>query len=116
MKKILEITKSKLTGPNSGLIIYEKYVLDLDKEISNGQQEKGKHQAKHERELWFWGVGIAALLSFPLVFFFDVGILQVLGYDTLGAKLGDLAIISLFIGSGSKPFHDLIGIIKKVKG
>ena len=47
--------------------------------------------------------------------FYGIGIFQIMGYDDLLIKVIDSIINTAFIASGTKPIHDIIGILVKGK-
>ena len=105
---------SSLTERNIYLQNHEFEVEPINKKIASLQQKKAEHQSTHEFHLWLVAIGISAI---PATIFstMDLGIFQIMGYDSDLALGADAFFNSLFIGSGTKPIHDIIGWIQKVR-
>lgn len=109
-----EMADAIMNGPKFG-VVYDAHIGPLDKASANAQHEKSKHQSEHEWEVWVIAC-IVALIPAVVLSYFEMGVLQVLGVSgELWVKVMDAGISALFIGSGTKPIHDIIDYIQKVR-
>jgi len=61
--------------------------------------------------MWGWSIVLSTIPSF-LLSIFGYGMLQVSGLSFDNVMFADFIINTLYIGSGTKPIHDLIEKIK----
>jgi hypothetical protein len=83
------------------------------------QDERKKKQIElillgRNRVILFLVMGTASgiAISFVFNFVFDIGLFNLFGFDI--TRVGDSIVSGLIIGAGTKPTHDLIGVIEKV--
>jgi len=86
----------------------------LNKKIANAQEKKWKHERTYELRILILSIAIAIIPAIPLSYF-GFGLFQVTGMVTQDFKMFDVIVNTLFIGVGTKPIHDIIGVLKKVQ-
>ncbi len=100
------------------LAIYDKQLAEHDELISKARSLKSIHLAK--QEALNWGIScVIAMIPGIILSSIEIGLLQVLGVTsdsfTLDLFWTDAIISALFIGSGTKPIHEIIEGIRKVR-
>ena len=98
--------------------IYQKHLVEHDKLISEARSTQARHKASHERNIWILSSAIASIPAFFMSFYGGLGMFQMLAVPDIipeHAKILDWAFNALFIGSGTKPIHDIIEQIKNVR-
>jgi len=91
-----------------------KEMKKIDAVIADDTQQLASNQTQKAFRIWLQSLWMAA---FPgAVFaFFGIGIFQIIGYDNEIIKIIDGIINTAFIASGTKPIHDIIGILVRGK-
>jgi uncharacterized repeat protein (TIGR01451 family) len=93
---------------------YERYFEEIDKMISTSNDNKADHESIHEIRIWILACGFGLAPAIPLSIM-GIGLLQFLGLTSPVVILMDAIVGALFIGSGTKPIHDIIEWIQKIR-
>lgn len=98
------------TTDKPNLTLDEFYELDtkkIDKLISFKQVLLSKEQQRQAVQVWI--LSLAMAIAPAMIFsYYQIGLLQILGISNLDGQIIDAAINVLFIGSGTKPIHDIM--------
>ena len=86
----------------------------LNRKIDEISKELSKAKTSKAWTLWQYGVALAIPAGI-LFSYYGLGILQINGFSGFEFRVFDAIINTLFIGSGTKPIHDIIGYITEGK-
>lgn len=92
---------------------YHDATKEIDEKIGEISLKLAKAKTAQAVEIMYYAMALAII---PAVLFswFGLGIVQIMsGKDELTFKVMDIVINALFIGSGTKPLHDIIKRLKK---
>lgn len=118
-KKVKEAILQKLGEPPTQKPVdeidkeYHDATKEIDEKIGEISLKLAKAKTAEAVEIMYYAMALAII---PAVLFswFGLGIVQITsGKDELTFKVMDIAINALFIGSGTKPIHDIINRLKK---
>jgi len=84
----------------------------INKLLVNAKEKVSSHKLKKENVIWVFAT-IIAFVPGIIMSSFGIGLLQVLGHQDVFTY--DVFINALFIGSGTKPIHDIIKVIKEAR-
>jgi len=93
---------------------YHDALEQLNQKIDEISKSLSKEKVSKAMKMWQYGVVFAIPIGI-LFSYYSIGILQIMGYNGFEFIVYDAIINTLFIGSGTKPIHDIIGILVKGK-
>jgi hypothetical protein len=119
-KTRIDETKSKIADLQITINeLAKKLAKDENQPLHSFQDERSKKKVQlmlleRNRVIAFLLIGTVSgiAISFVFNFVFDIGLFNLFGFDI--TKVGDSIVSGLIIGAGTKPTHDLIGVIEKV--
>ena len=94
--------------------VYHKEIDKLDKKIAETSTKLIKENSKYAFKIWLHSLWMS-ILPAAVFAYYGLGILQVIGNSGSDTIILDGIINILFIGSGTKPIHDITEHILKIK-